>query len=72
MMTSKALKHVNPYIIYGTNTKSVVYPQGNRHIQKLDKPIDITLVGKDELATDTFIYRFALPEEQKTLGHHTC
>lgn len=29
-------------------------------------------MGKDELATDTFVYRFALPEEARTLGHHTC
>ena len=63
---------MNPLIVQGTNTTSVVYPNGNRHIQKLNKPIDITLVGRDELATDTFVYRFALPEEAKTVGHHTC
>jgi NAD(P)H-flavin reductase len=59
-------------IVQGVNTSPVLYPQGNRHIQKLKEPIEITLVGKDELATDTFVYRFALPDEKKTLGHHTC
>ena len=32
----------------------------------------MTLVSKDELATDTFVYRFALPDENATLGHYTC
>ena len=32
----------------------------------------MTLVSKDELATDTFVYRFALPEENQSLGHFTC
>ena len=27
---------------------------------------------KEELATDTYVYRFALPEENMTLGHLTC
>lgn len=30
------------------------------------------LCMKEELATDTFVYRFALPEENKPLGHLTC
>ena len=30
------------------------------------------MIDKEELATDTFVYRFALPEEDKTLGHLTC
>ena len=34
--------------------------------------MEITLVGKDEVATDTFVYRFALPDEARTLGHDTC
>lgn len=29
-------------------------------------------MGKEELATDTFVYRFALPDEARTLGHETC
>lgn len=32
----------------------------------------MTLISKDELATDTFVYRFALPEENSSLGHFTC
>ena len=38
----------------------------------MQEPLEITLVGKDELATDTFVYRFALPDEARTLGHDTC
>jgi NAD(P)H-flavin reductase len=38
----------------------------------LQEPLEITLVGKDEVATDTFVYRFALPDEARTLGHDTC
>ncbi len=34
--------------------------------------MEITLIGRDELATDTFVYRFALPDEERTLGHETC
>jgi len=30
------------------------------------------LISKDELATDTFVYRFALPEEHCSIGHYTC
>lgn len=29
-------------------------------------------MGRDELATDTFCYRFALPDRNKSLGHDTC
>jgi NAD(P)H-flavin reductase len=29
-------------------------------------------MGKEELATDTYVYRFALPDPAKTLGHATC
>lgn len=29
-------------------------------------------MGKEELATDTFVYRFALPDQLRTLGHDTC
>ena len=46
-------------------------PDG-RLIRKLIKPLEIKLLDKEELATDTFVYRFALPEEAKTLGHATC
>lgn len=34
--------------------------------------MEITLVGKEELATDTFVYRFALPDQKRILGHDTC
>lgn len=27
---------------------------------------------KEEVATDTFVFRFALPDEDRTLGHKTC
>lgn len=45
-----------------------VNPDG-RVIKKLNTPIEVTLTDKDELATDTFAYRFALPDENKILGH---
>jgi hypothetical protein len=48
-----------------------VNPDG-RVINKLKEPIVVTLIGKEELATDTFAYRFALPDQTKTLGHETC
>mmetsp|Transcript_7225 Transcript_7225/g.10106 ORF Transcript_7225/g.10106 Transcript_7225/m.10106 type:complete len:83 (+) Transcript_7225:157-405(+) len=32
----------------------------------------MTLISKEELATNTFVYRFALPEEHASLGHFTC
>ena len=46
-------------------------PDG-RLVQKLKEPITIELMGRDELATDTFCYRFALPDRNKSLGHDTC
>ena len=65
---------MNPYINQssGASTEHVVYPDSKRHIEKLKTPIEITLMGKEELATDTFVYRFALPEQTRTLGHDTC
>ena len=30
------------------------------------------LLAKEELATDTFVYRFALPDQDRSLGHLTC
>ena len=41
-------------------------------MNKLKEPISITLLGRQELTTDTFVYRFALPSPQDTLGHDTC
>jgi hypothetical protein len=38
----------------------------------LKEPIEIKLQGREELATDTFVYRFELPDQRKTLGHETC
>ena len=61
---------VNPLIIQGENTTQVV--ENGRYIQKLHDPITMTLISKEELATNTFVYRFALPEEHATLGHFTC
>ena len=29
-------------------------------------------MGREELSTDTFAYRFALPDRNKALGHDTC
>jgi NAD(P)H-flavin reductase len=40
-------------------------------MHKLKQPVPITLIGKAELATDTFVYRFELPEATKSLGHAT-
>ena len=60
------LVKANPYINQGTSTQQVIYPPseqfGNRYIEKLKEPLEITLMGKEELATDTFVYRFALPD----------
>jgi NAD(P)H-flavin reductase len=41
-------------------------------LQKLSKPIPVMLLAKEELATDTFVYRFALPDQDRSLGHLTC
>lgn len=61
---------MNPYIT-PENTVIKVNPDG-RIIRKLQEPIEVSLLGKEELSTDTFAYRFALPDETKTLGHETC
>jgi NAD(P)H-flavin reductase len=61
---------VNPLIIQNKNTTQVT--EHGRHLQQLHNPITMTLISKDELATDTFVYRFALPEEHASLGHFTC
>lgn len=61
---------VNPLINQSINTTQVT--ENGRILQKLHDPITMTLISKDELATDTFVYRFALPEEHATLGHLTC
>ena len=61
---------VNPLICQDTSTTAT--REDGRLIQKLKEPIPVTLVEKDELATDTFVYRFALPEEDRPLGHFTC
>ncbi len=42
---------------------------GDRIIKKLKDPIQVTLIGKEELAIDTFAYRFALPDPNKVIGH---
>lgn len=65
------LQPPNPFVVQGQNTQQVVQPDG-RVLQKLDKPIPVMLVLKEELAMDTFVYRFALPDEARALGHHTC
>lgn len=57
-------------IIQNKNTTQVV--ENGRILQKLNEPITMHLISKDELATDTFVYRFALPEEHCSLGHFTC
>jgi hypothetical protein len=61
---------VNPFIS-SSSSSHVVYPEANRHIDKLKEPIEITLMGKEELASDTFVYRFALPDTARSLGHDT-
>ena len=60
---------MNPFITTGS-TQLVKLPE--RQLERLDKPLEITLVGKEELATDTFVYRFALPDSARSLGHSTC
>ena len=58
-------------LIHEENTFPHINPDG-RLMQKLKQPIQINLLGKDELASDTFVYRFELPDTSKTLGHQTC
>ena len=60
----------NPLIIQNKNTTPI--NDNGRFIHKINDPIKVTLIEKEELATDTFVYRFALPDEDKTLGHFTC
>ena len=43
-----------------------------RHLHKLDKPVPVRLLAKDEMAQDTFVYRFQLPVADRSLGHATC
>lgn len=65
--------NLNPYITQaGNNANLTEVLKGNRHIHKFNEPLEITLVGREELATDTFVYRFALPDQSRTLGHGTC
>jgi len=52
---------VNPLIIQNKNTTQIV--ENGRYLQKLHEPLALTLISKEELATDTFVYRFALPEQ---------
>ena len=68
--SNSAALPVNPLIKQGENTSQIV--ENGRILQKLHEPITMTLISKDELATDTFVYRFALPEEHASLGHMTC
>jgi hypothetical protein len=44
-------------MIHEENTFMSHTPDG-RLIKKLKQPVEITLIGKEELATDTFVYRF--------------
>ena len=61
---------VNPFI-KGDGLYRVVNPDG-RVVNKLKEPIKVELMGREELATDTFVYRFALPDRNRCLGHDTC
>jgi hypothetical protein len=61
---------INPLIFFDKNTRQV--EENGRILHKLNDPITMTLISKEELATDTFVYRFALPKEDTSLGHYTC
>jgi len=50
---------INPLICFEKNTSQV--EENGRILYKLKDPITMTLISKEELATDTFVYRFALP-----------
>ena len=63
-------KPINPIICQDTNTTLVV--EDGRYVQKLNEPLKLILYEKEELATDTFVYRFALPKINRPLGHFTC
>jgi hypothetical protein len=43
-----------------------------RILHKLAEPVPVRLLMKEELATDTFVYRFELPDAERSLGHATC
>lgn len=43
-----------------------------RILHKLAEPVPVRLLMKEELATDTFVYRFELPDAECSLGHATC
>lgn len=64
------LQHINPYVTT-KSTKIQVNPDG-RIIRKLIEPVEVTLLGKEELSTDAFVYRFGIPDAKRTLGHETC
>eukprot|EP00347_Sterkiella_histriomuscorum_P007280 403349566 len=66
----QSLQQLNP-VINDNNTFMNVNPDG-RLIRKLKEPLQISLLGKEELATDTYVYRFQLPDLSSTLGHSTC
>ena len=53
---------------------TLVVGQDGRYLQKLNQPIPVRLEMKEELATDTFVYRMAFDDEHadKALGHLTC
>jgi len=36
--------------------------EDGRFLKKLQTPLEISLLGKEELCTDTWLYRFLLPE----------
>jgi len=62
---------VNPLVCQQSDTSSIVDADG-RHLKQLNSAVPVKLIMKEELAPDTFVYRFALPEETRPLGHFTC
>lgn len=65
------IQPINPFIQQGKNTTEVTVDKG-RVLHKLNEPVPVRLLLKEELATDTFVYRFELPDQNRSLGHATC
>lgn len=69
---SNPLDPINPYITQGQNTQELILERDQRILHKLEEPVPVRLLMKEELATDTFVYRFELPDAERSLGHATC
>jgi hypothetical protein len=58
MRTKNLATPINPIVCQNENTTKFIDPTDNRHLLKLNKPVPILLDEREELAPDTFVYRF--------------